>query len=185
MRRLKHLIEFLLIVAAVLCAAYGFLCWYKASVLPEKYEESVKKYSAEYNVPPSVVYAVIKCESGFDPNAVSKSGAKGLMQIMPETFSWLCSLSGVQYDQEMISDPDANIRMGVYYLSWLKSRFGSWELVWAAYNAGHNRVRLWMEDPTLFANGKLVNIPIEETAKYVERVSRYRALYLKFYSGLD
>lgn len=185
MKRLKHLIEFLLVVAAVFCAAYGFLCWYKSSVIPLKYGDSIARYSAEYNVPPSVVYAVIKCESGFNPDAVSSAGAKGLMQLMPETFSWLCLNSGSEYTPEMILDPDANINMGVYYLSWLKSRFGSWELVWAAYNAGHNRVKKWTEDPTLFANGKLVKIPIEETAEYVERVSRCRALYLKFYPGLD
>ncbi|MBQ9543979.1 MAG: lytic transglycosylase domain-containing protein [Clostridia bacterium] len=185
MRRIKHLIEFLLVVAVAFGAAYGFFCWYKSSVIPLRYQEFVSKYSEEYKVPESVIYAVIKCESNFRADAVSTAGAKGLMQIMPETFSWLSTSSGVDYDLELISDPQANIHMGVYYLSWLRSRFGSWELVWAAYNAGHNRVRQWTEDPTLYANGKLVRIPIDETAKYVERVSNFRALYMKFYSGLE
>ncbi len=96
MRRLKHLLEFLLIVAVTLSAAYSALCIFKSSSIPLKYEESVKKYAGQYGVPPSVVYAVIKSESGFRPDAVSSAGAKGLMQIMPDTFSWLCANSGTE-----------------------------------------------------------------------------------------
>ena len=184
MKKLKHLFEFVLLIAVAAAAIFAFWSFYKGSVVPKSYGELIEKYSDKYSVPSSYVYAVVKCESDFAPNAVSGAGAVGLMQIMPETFTWLCGLSGSDYTPDMIADPDANLDMGVFYLSWLKSRFSSWDTVFAAYNAGHNRVRNWMEDPTIFKDGKFVNIPIKETRDYVEKVNDYASRYKKTYPEL-
>ena len=158
--------------------------WYRQIVIPLKYETVVDSYCEEYKVPCSVVYAIIKCESGFDPRAVSHAGAKGLMQLMPDTFEWAVKKVGGEYCAEQIFEPEANIHIGVYYLSWLYERFGSWELVYASYNAGHNRVSDWLKNGKLYASDGTLTIPIEETARYVEKVSRYRAKYLDHYTQL-
>lgn len=158
---------------------------YRDQVIPRPYSEIIDPLSLEYKVPRSVIYSIIKCESNFDENAVSKAGAVGLMQIMPDTFSWLNKLSKSNYTPEQITDPKANIHLGIYYLSWLYDRFNDWELVYAAYNAGHNRVKNWLENPDYSENGVLVDIPIKETKHYVSKVKNYREEYTKFYPELN
>ncbi len=158
---------------------------YRDNVLPLKYTEEVYRYSSRYQVPPSVVFSVIKCESNFDPEAKSRAGAIGLMQIMPDTFNWLSRRCGGDYTPEQISQPGANIHVGVYYLSWLYERFGSWDLVYAGYNAGHNRVKNWQNEGILHNEKGQLQIPIRETAAYVEKVSVYREKYLEYYDELS
>lgn len=151
---------------------------------PLKYTEYVEKYSEQYSVPKEIIYAVIKTESGFKSNAVSSVGAVGLMQMMPETFLWLCEKNGESLEAGMLYDPETNIRYGTYYLSYLYSQFGLWETVYAAYNCGPGRVKEWQQNE-MYAdeNGILINIPIKETANYVEKmtdaVSTYKKLYFK------
>ena len=73
---------------------------------PTKYSEYVDKYSEEYGLEKTVVYAVIKAESGFDAGDRSHTGARGLMQIMPETGEWAAELIGIEeYDAEKLYDP--------------------------------------------------------------------------------
>ena len=151
---------------------------------PLKYTEYVEKYSEQYSVPKEIIYAVIKTESGFKSNAVSSVGAVGLMQMMPETFLWLCEKNGESLEAGMLYDPETNIRYGTYYLSYLYSQFGLWETVYAAYNCGPGRVKEWQQNE-MYAdeNGILINIPIKETANYVEKmtdaVGTYKKLYFK------
>jgi soluble lytic murein transglycosylase-like protein len=86
-----------------------------------------------YELPRELVYAVIETESAWNPSAVSKAGAAGLMQLMPDT----AAMFGVR-NRFDIAD---NIRGGVAYLAWLKERCGAdWRLIVASYNAGHTRV---------------------------------------------
>ncbi len=151
---------------------------------PLKYTEYVEKYSEQYSVPSEIIYAAIKTESGFKSNAVSSAGAVGLMQMMPETFLWLCEKNGEYLEAGMLYDPETNIRYGTYYLSYLYSQFGLWETVYAAYNCGPGRVKEWQENEKYAdENGILINIPIKETANYVKKMSdavnTYRKLYFK------
>ena len=136
----------------------------------------------EFNVPAALVLAVIRTESDFRKNALSDAGAIGLMQLMPQTFSYLSeeklkeSLSPLQ-----IWDPEINIRYGTYYLSYLYERFGSWETALAAYNAGEGRVAEWLEDPSLSRDGVLINIPFPETESYVTRTKKLQQAYAEKY----
>lgn len=150
---------------------------------PLKYMDFVEKYSEEYSVPKSVILGVIKCESDFQSNAVSKAGAVGLMQIMPATFTWLSSDKlGENYDVGMLYDPETNIKYGTYYLSYLFLEFGDWETVYAAYNCGPNKVKEWQTDEEYSTDGgKLQKIPIKETKSYVSKVKKAEALYTKLY----
>ena len=187
MNRKKTLIICAVLLAVLAVGAY-FLAGYLQRILyPTDYSDLVVKYAEEYGVPESLIYAVIRTESGFDPEAVSKAGAVGLMQLMPDTFDWLTGLAGEKEGEGGATDPEANIRRGVCYLKYLHGIFGSdsWETEIAAYNAGQGRVAKWLADPQYSDDGvTLKNIPITETANHVEKVAGARKKYVKLY-GLD
>jgi len=146
------------------------------------FEEYVLKYSAEYSVPEYTVYAVIRCESSFNENAVSHAGAIGLMQLIPSTFEWLCGFTGEEPLTERLYDPETNIRYGTMFLARLYAQYGDWDIVHAAYNAGQGRVNQWLSDERYSEDGKLTNIPFKETKAYVEKVKRYKELYKRLYN---
>ena len=126
-----------------------------------------------------MILAVIRAESSFDPNAVSRVGAKGLMQLMPDTFSWLCKEAlNEPHNAQKIEDPATNVRYGTYYLSYLYEKFGSWRVALAAYNAGEGRAKEWLNDPTLTLDGTLRRIPFPETAAYVKKTLNFYVDYL-------
>ena len=103
-----------LAATAVILLLLGLLL-YRFYVIPKvlyptKYSDFVERYSEEYELEETVVYAVIKAESGFDASDRSRTGARGLMQIMPETGEWAAELMGMsEYDSEMLYDPETNI----------------------------------------------------------------------------
>lgn len=155
-----------------------------ALVMREKrYLPLVYEAAAEFDVPPAMVLAVIRAESSFRPRAVSAAGARGLMQLMPETFLWLCEEKlEEELPPERIDDPNVNIRFGTYYLSYLYDRFQSWPIALAAYNAGEGRVEEWLADPTLDIGRDIDTIPFPETAAYVKKVEKYYHKYLNYYA---
>ncbi|MBR4295917.1 MAG: lytic transglycosylase domain-containing protein [Clostridia bacterium] len=149
---------------------------------PRKYAEYVEKYSEMYGVPEAVIYATIRTESNFVSNAVSKVGAVGLMQIMPDTFLWLCEKQGEELEVGMLYDPETNIKYGTYYLSYLYTNFGLWQTVYAAYNCGPGRVKEWQKNAEYAdENGILKKIPIRETSDYVKKVKKAVTIYEKLY----
>jgi len=121
----------------------------------DRYDHLINEAAGKYGVPFSLVKAIIKAESNFNPKAVSRAGARGLMQIMPDNFSLL------QIDDPF--DPWENIRGGTRYFRSLLDRF-NWELslALAGYNAGPQRVVQYNGIP-----------PIRETQDYVKRVKKY------------
>jgi len=148
---------------------------------PIAYSEYVEAASEMYGVPREVIYAVIRTESSFDPDALSHKGARGLMQLMPETYEWLTTKTDGEYDPEKIADPETNITYGTLLLSILYDRFLVWDTVYAAYNAGIGRVDGWLDDPKYSENGHLTDIPIAETAGYVVKVSDAVEVYRRLY----
>lgn len=153
---------------------------------PMEYEDYVEQYSAEFGVNKMTVYAVIKCESGFDPNAVSSVGAAGLMQLTPDTFAWVQkNLDGsVSYDAQALFDPKINLRYGIYLLKLHKDEFGEDSLVTAAYHAGRGKVNEWLVNPDVSSDGKTLSyIPYEDTRLYVEKVARTIKIYKFLYES--
>ena len=175
----------LALVILALCVALAFV-GYRIAVkksYPLKYQDLLYQYAQEYDLQPSLVAGVIHRESRFDPEAVSKSGACGLMQVMPETGEWIAKKLKIQdYSEKMLFDPETNIQLGCWYLRFLMDKFdGKTETVLAAYNAGHGRVAAWLEDEQYSDGGELTNIPIEETRTYVEKVLDAKEKYEELY----
>ena len=154
--------------------------------IPEEYRAIVDKYSKEYNVPREIIYSVIKVESGFRSDVVSEAGAIGLMQIMPDTFDWLMTYqTHEKLAHGLLYEPETNIKYGTCYLRYLYyDKFNgikNWDIIFAAYNAGHNKVYGWLGNEEYIKDNEIVNIPIEETKKYVNKVNKNREVYKRLY----
>ena len=127
----------------------------------EKYDHLIFKASEKYNVNYNLIKAVIKAESNFNPQAVSRAGARGLMQLMPKT--------AYAYQVQDSFEPESNIEAGVRYLRYLLNLFqGNLHLALAGYNAGENAVIKNKGIP-----------PYPETRTYVQRVLRFYQEYGK------
>ena len=120
----------------------------------------ISRFSRQHQLHPALIRAVIKAESDFDPHAVSRAGAVGLMQLMPQT--------AVRLEVQDLYDPEDNIGGGTKYLRQLLDRFrGNLPLALAAYNAGEHVVDRYRTLP-----------PIDETRQYVRKVLRYYRTFL-------
>lgn len=159
---------------------------------PVAYTEWIAQYANEFELDPYLVQSVMRCESSNDPAVVSDAGAIGLMQIMPDTGTWIAHKLDLDatYTVDQLYDPETSIRFGCWYLNFLQGRFDKdvMEMV-AAYNAGHGSVEDWLADPRFSANGKLTSIPFEQTARYYEKVmtayEKYTTLYPDLFSGIS
>lgn len=149
-------------------------------VYPEKYHNIVVKYSEEYSVPEELVFAVIKVESDFDPKAHSSAGAMGLMQMLPSTYTWLASKLSEEAREELLYDPETNIKYCTYYLSYLYSRFGTWEKAIIAYNWGEGNFSEFMDEHG-YTEGDYSSIPVKETKNYVKKVMHHWEKYKELY----
>ncbi len=156
------------------------------ALYPRTYAQQVEQQAQGAGLDPNLVFAVIRQESGFDAGAISRAGAMGLMQIMPDTFSWLQTKldeeDGRVYTEEDLLDPEVNIRFGCLLLSLLTDRYADLRTALAAYNAGMGNVDNWLQDSAYSSDGRtLSDIPIAETREYTEKVLRnyqeYQALY--------
>ncbi len=152
-------------------------------VYPREYSEYVEKYALEYHIDKNLVYAIIHQESKFNPNAVSRANARGLMQITEDTFEWLkmrLNDSGTVYDD--LFDPETNIKYGTYFLSLLKKEFSEVSTQLAGYNAGLNITKTWLSNKDYSKNGELLDvIPYPETQNYVKIVMYNYKMYKKIY----
>ncbi len=151
-------------------------------IYPVKYAEYVEKYSTEYGIDRELLFAVIKTESSFNPEAVSHADAVGLTQITPEPFDWLRTKLGEEDDELSLLDPETSVKYGAFFLSYLLEEFENTDTALAAYHAGRGRVNGWLEDKSISHDGKtLAKIPIAETAHYVKKVNKALNAYNKLY----
>ncbi len=176
MRFIKKLIVLVLLFAVLVTAGFCYIC----ISFPLLHPTEVKKYCAEYSLEPSLVYAIIKTESNFSPEVESHVGARGLMQLMPETIDWAVENIPIKpFSYADINKPDMNIHIGCWVLRFLLDAFDNDEaLSIAAYNAGIGTVNTWLADETVSRDGEnLHNIPYGETRLYVRKVFLYKAVY--------
>lgn len=183
MRKLFFIIIFSLVIII------GVILWnniYSKQLVellyPLKFEDYIIEYSKKNDIPPEIVCGVILTESSFNPNAVSHKNAKGLMQIIEETNSWIALHLKEKSEFERILEPEFNIKRGTWLLSYLYKKFGTWDVALAAYNAGIGRVSGWLNNNEYSSDGKnLKYIPFDETRAYVEKVLDVTAVYKKLY----
>lgn len=152
---------------------------------PLKYTAYVERYASEYGIQPTLVYAVIKTESGFRADAVSNVGARGLMQIMEDTFDWIkFRLGDEETEYYDMYDPETNIRYGCYLLDFLLDEFGQTDEAMAAYHAGRGNVNDWLSDKRYSSDGiHLDVIPIADTAHYVNKINKAMDNYVRLYNN--
>ena len=137
----------------------------RKTVFPNQYRSLVKEISEKFELDPLLVAAIIYSESSFRPKAISKSGAIGLMQIMPETGRQMakeCRISS--FKVEDLFDPEKNLTLGCYYLLRLKEEFKDLHHVLIAYNAGRNHLKKWI------GKGDVLSYTYPETRNYVIKV---------------
>ena len=180
---MKKIIRLVIIVLAIYLLFLGSGYILKNVIFPLKYMNYVEKYSKEYNLDPYFVMAVMKAESNFDEDAKSNKDARGLMQITTSTGKWIAEKQGIiDFDTNLLLEPEVNIRFGCWYLNNLLSEFDDLSLALAAYNGGSGNVTKWLNDPEYSSDGEnLTYIPFKETKKYVDKVSTRYNVYKFLY----
>ena len=172
-----------LIVSFVLVELICGIFLVMSLVFPLKYRDDIKKFSLKYNLVESEVASLIRAESGFSKDKVSKKGAIGLMQIMPSTALYISNLYDIDYTGlDDLFIPAKNIEIGSAYLNYLTKKFEERDTVIASYNAGETIVRTWLKNSNYSSNGKsLDTIPFNETKNYVKKVKNGTKIYAKFH----
>ncbi len=182
----KGCLRFFVFIILLLIIAIGLqnIDWVLRTIYPLRYYDLVEKYANEYEIDPYLILAIIKNESKFNPKAVSRKDAKGLMQIAPVTGQWASEKLNIEdYSEYMLFNPDLNIKIGTWYLNILKNEFDSnIEVMIAGYNAGNGNVKKWLENPEYSKDGKTLEvIPFNETKIYQKKVLRDYKIYSKIY----
>jgi soluble lytic murein transglycosylase len=166
-----------LVLAAVAVGAFAYVTrtsppWYERIRYPLQYASYVRSHAREHGLDPAFVAAVIYQESKFRSNAKSSSGAIGLMQITPSTARGIAIRThGSAFHTSDLYNPEINIRYGAWYLDNLFRKYGSEQLVLAAYNAGQGNVDRWRAADE--------GIQFSETRAYVARVERLQRIYAR------
>ena len=147
---------------------------------PVTYLSQVQSNADRQELDPAIIFGLMRQESMLDQNAMSAVGARGLMQVMPETGQQIARKLNEPWQAEnSLFNPDINIKYGAFYYKQLLNRFdGHFALAMAAYNAGPNRVSKWLpNDKSVPADIWIETIPYKETRKYVTSVLSYAIIY--------
>lgn len=174
------------VIVAIMIAALFFTNLPNKLTYPKLHWDKAKQYGEAFGIDPYLIMALMKVESNFRSTVKSKSGAIGLMQVMPDTGKWVAETLGTgNYYDNMLLDPDFNIMIGSWYISYLLDDYEQPAAAIAAYNAGMGNVDGWIEGGTWSGNGdELTDIPFEETKGFVRRVLRAWDIYAKTYGAI-
>lgn len=175
----------------ILLVVVGFVCIKIVKVqdrilewmYPRKYQEQVEKYAKQYQQDPLLIFSIIKAESNFNPEVVSSSGAKGLMQLMDSTAIEIAEKIKDPIKPQNLFDPEKNIKIGTKYFSDLMTHYNDNILLsLTAYNAGIGNVDEWVKEGIIREDGTDVeNIPYQETNMYVRKIIRDYQIYYQLY----
>ena len=146
----------------------------RSVLFPDAYRKLVFEISQKHKLDPLFIAALVYAESSFKPNVISKSGAVGLMQIMPNTALQLAPKLGLKFfSMNQLSIPEINLEIGCLFLSQLSDEFMDFTKVLVAYNAGRSNLMRWIN------GGDLLSQTFPETRLYVIKITRlYRLLKL-------
>jgi len=149
-------------------------------LFPEAWWDTIKAESARNRLDPYLVASLIRQESEFNPSAVSRANAYGLMQLLPSVGKSMAREAGIShFETFQLLDPATNIRLGTLYLRKTLEKFGGvQEYALAAYNAGDERVSDWQTAGPYHGTDEFVeSIPFTETREYVEGILRNEEMY--------
>lgn len=133
-----------------------------------------------------LVVALVAQESTFQPAVRSSANAHGLMQIIPATGRRLARQEGLRFSTRLLTNPQANVRLGTRHFAALIKQFGGAHFALASYNAGEHRVLRWQrERPGLDDDEFIDDIPFPETQNYVKRILGTAEDYRRLYGGAE
>ena len=184
------MIKKIFFLALILAGTAIYTIWHsddfqRRYLYPYHYKQTVEYYADRYSVDRNLVAGIILAESKFDTKAVSHPGAVGLMQVMPETGTWIAhQIEDDSFTVSKLHEPEMNIKYGTWYMASLQEEFGGNKiLALAAYNAGRGNVHEWIElygwDESTFSD--YTQIPFPETREYVKRVLENEQQYVRLY----
>ena len=163
----KSAVIIAILLLALLCGYIYQLIGHRSDLKkhPREYQQLVEKYAAEYGVPEQVIYATVLNQSGFSSNRVSDDGRIGLMQLSPETFRWLTSMTKENLEAGILYDPETNIKYGAYMMSYLYTKYNRWKTVVAIMVTDEKTVTGWTEHAEYTdEHGNLTEIPDKAAA---------------------
>lgn len=153
--------------------------WIWEAAYPRPHREAIAALAARAGIPEAWVYATMRQESGFHAEARSRSGAEGLLQIMPQVAAGVAASLGLDLARASLTDPEVNAALGVELMRRIATRLhGQLPLMAAAYNAGPGRLLEWLAE---YGDAELdlfvERVPFEETRRYVKRVVSHYFVY--------
>ncbi len=151
---------------------------------PTAHLDKLTEHGENHNVDPLLGLSVVRQESLYRATAESRVGANGLMQVMPITGRRIAASLNESFSPALLSQPETNIRYGMWYLSQLIDRFeGSWPMALAGYNAGPMNVSAWFRPwiGEIEIDDFVEQIPFRETREYVKSVVGYYSIHLALY----
>jgi len=156
---------------------------YWQALFPKPFWPDLKRYSSQNALDPYLVASLIRQESEFNPAAVSRKNAVGLMQLLPKVGKGVAKQEKLRhYSAQQLFTPAINLQLGTRYFRTMVDKFGAFEYALAAYNAGSDRVEEWLgagkyRDPQEFVE----SIPFTETREYVQAIQRNANVYRQLY----
>lgn len=160
-RKILNALAFIIVIILFSIITVVFLGF---RVLGFSYYKDLKRIAEQYDVDPKLVMAICKTESSFRSDAISNSGAVGIMQVMPKTAEWIAETNKFDYEYDYLFDVDYNAKIGCLYLVYLQNKLSlEWTIV--AYNAGENMASRWIKNNISFDK-----IPYPETRNYLKKV---------------
>ncbi len=182
----KRLLLIMAVVVAVLVTSLQYNKILLRRFYPMPYREVIREKALANDIDPFLIAAIIKVESNFRPDALSPKGARGLMQLMPDTAAWVSEQLALEFfDTKDLFEPAVNIQIGTWYLAHLLREFdNNLNVALASYNGGRGNVRSWLTRGIWTGNEEDIDsIPFPETRQYLQRVLfRYRQ-YRWIYDG--
>jgi soluble lytic murein transglycosylase len=150
---------------------------------PRAFAELVEKYGPEGGNPDVLLYAIMRKESGFNPNDVSYADARGLLQMIPPTSARVAKTANLPFAPDELYDPETNVRLGAIYIGALYGKFGAQiPLAAGAYNAGPRAMAKWCEQHARHPTDEFVElIAFQQTREYAKRVTALYAHYRYLY----
>lgn len=155
------------------------------AIYPLGYPDIILAESRARRLEPHLLAALARQESAFDPEVTSRAGARGLLQLMPQTGrQWADRLGLRDYREDMLFHPEINVHLGAAYFADLARRYREMQIALVAYNAGPTRARRWRKRPAYRIDSELFaeRIPLSETRGYVQSIQTQLRIYRQLYS---